>query len=328
MLVEKKRRKIVKNPIRQIGTDIQLSPTAIVISIANALGLKIRYDRDENGKVIGVSAYAGDCLRLADHCTYMQTWVDAGTWNSPYRNDIVICDNPSEQYAKTQVQSGYDFTISEFIYGTENMTVEQVRMIAYDIKQALIVGQYPNNVRGEKRILTSTHDADDNPQSTQDATKQNITNNQQDTNMKTENRKRNVVRLNEAQLKQMIAESVKNVLNEKYNVTNMTKGDWDERDATINTVTDFGEDEDYSEIQKWGGTFVDAITSVDKHLKLAKTNIENLFNGNNEEKNGFYNDNDNESDYQYINHVEKCIDNARSTLLRLRNRRMMYRGLN
>ena len=32
--------------------------------------------------------------------------------------------------------------------------------------------------------------------------------------MKTENRKRNVVRLTESQLKQMIAESVKNVLNE------------------------------------------------------------------------------------------------------------------
>lgn len=36
----------------------------------------------------------------------------------------------------------------------------------------------------------------------------------QDTNMKTENRKRNVVRLTESQLKQMIAESVKNVLKE------------------------------------------------------------------------------------------------------------------
>ena len=214
MLVEKKRRKIVKNPIRQIGTDIQMSPTGIVISIANALGLKIRYDKDEDGKVIGVSVYGGRCLRLADHCTYMQTWVDAGTWNSPYRYDIVICDNPSEQQAKTQVQSGYDFTISEFIYGTEDMTVEKARMIAYDIKQAINVGQYANNVRGEKRILTSTHDADDNQQSTQVATKQNITKNKQDTNMKTENRKRNVVRLTESQLKQIVAESVKKVLKE------------------------------------------------------------------------------------------------------------------
>ena len=38
--------------------------------------------------------------------------------------------------------------------------------------------------------------------------------NKQNTKMKTENRKRNVVRLTESQLKQMIAESVKNVLNE------------------------------------------------------------------------------------------------------------------
>ena len=214
MIVEKK--KIVKNPIRQIGTDIQLSPTEIVISIARALGLRIRYDKDENGKVIGVSAYGGRCLRLADHCTYMQTWVDAGTWNSPYRHDIVICDNPSEQFAKTQVQSGYDFTISEFVHGTQDMTVEKVRMIAYDIKQAINVGQYANNVRGEKRILTSTHDADDNQQSTQATNKQNMTDNKQDTNMKTENRKRNVVRLNESQLKQMIAEHVQEALNESF----------------------------------------------------------------------------------------------------------------
>lgn len=40
--------------------------------------------------------------------------------------------------------------------------------------------------------------------------------NKQDTNMKTENRNRNVVRLTESQLKQIVAESVKNVLNEEY----------------------------------------------------------------------------------------------------------------
>lgn len=176
--------------------------------------MKIRYDKDENGKIIGVSAYGGRYLRLADHCAYMQTWVDAGIWNSPYRHDIVICDNPSEQYAKTQVQSGYDFKISEFVHGIQDMTVEKVRMIAYDIKQAINVGQYANNVRGEKRILTSTHDADDNQQSAQATNKQNITDNKQDTNMKTENRKRNVVRLTESKLKQIVAESVRKVLNE------------------------------------------------------------------------------------------------------------------
>lgn len=41
--------------------------------------------------------------------------------------------------------------------------------------------------------------------------------NQQDTNMKTENRKRNVVRLTESQLKQIIAESVKRLLKESSN---------------------------------------------------------------------------------------------------------------
>ena len=233
MIVEKKKRESIK----QIGLDVQPLAKNVVIAIANALGLKIRYDKDEDGKVIGVSAYGGRCLRLADHCTYMQTWVDAGTWNSPYRNDIVICDNPSEQFAKTQVQSGYDFTISEFLYGTQDMTVEKAKMIAYDIKQAINVGQYANNARGEKRILTSTHDADDNPQSTQDATEQNITNNQenkQDTNMKTENRKRNVVRLTESQLKQMITESVKKVLNEYDDVYGTYGPGYEESPVSMN----------------------------------------------------------------------------------------------
>ena len=46
---------------------------------------------------------------------------------------------------------------------------------------------------------------------------ENITESKSKTNMKTENRKRNVVRLTESQLKQIVAEELKKALNEDYN---------------------------------------------------------------------------------------------------------------
>jgi len=141
------------NPIRRIGLNGGNCAREIVIQIASALEWEIHEDDK------GVSAYGGNTERIADHCTYMQTWVDDGTWSSPYRYDIVIEDEATS--AKTQVKEGYDFTIVEFVSNAKDISVDKAKMIAYDLLEASKSGNYANNIRGERRLLESTHNVNE-----------------------------------------------------------------------------------------------------------------------------------------------------------------------
>lgn len=183
-----KRKAIVRNSIKRIGLDCGNRAREIVLQIAIALGFKIHENE------FGVSAYGGNAIRISDHCTYMQTWVDNETWNAPVRLDVVIEDEPTE--AVTQVRVGYDFTITEFVSQSSDIDTQKARMIAYDIRSAMNGNPYANNVRGEKRNLVATHG-----------------NNTQQINCNT-NMNKNKIRLTESQLHNMISESVKQVLSE------------------------------------------------------------------------------------------------------------------
>lgn len=183
-----KRKEIVRNSIKRIGLDCGNRAREIVSQIAIALGFKIHEDE------FGVSAYGGNAIRISDHCTYMQTWVDNETWNAPVRLDVVIEDEPTE--AVTQVRVGYDFTITEFVSQSSDIDTQKARTIAYDIRNAMNGNPYANNVRGEKRNLVATHG-----------------NNTQQINCNT-NMNKNKIRLTESQLHNMISESVKRILSE------------------------------------------------------------------------------------------------------------------
>ena len=183
-----KRKEIVRNSIKRIGLDCGNRAREIVLQIAIALGFKIHEDE------FGVSAYGGNAIRISDHCTYMQTWVDNETWNAPLRLDVVIEDEATE--AVTQVRVGYDFTITEFVSQSSDIDTQKARTIAYDIRNAMNGNPYANNVRGEKRNLVATHG-----------------NNTQQINCNT-NMNKNKIRLTESQLHNMISESVKRILSE------------------------------------------------------------------------------------------------------------------
>ena len=180
--------KLIKDPIKRMSYNGNGSAREVVRMIALALGFKIHEDE------YGISAYGGNAIRIADHCTYMQTWVDRGTWNAPIRLDVVIEEEPTQ--AVTQVKKGYDFTIVEFVYNITDVDTQNARTIAYDIRNVINGNQYANNARGERRALKSTHNSNENKQY---------------------NKKRNMkrtIRLTESELKNMITESVKRVLRE------------------------------------------------------------------------------------------------------------------
>lgn len=183
-----RRKAVVSDPIKRIGLNGGNSAREIVIQIARALGFKIHEDDK------GVSAYGGNAIRIADHCTYMQTWVDNETWRAPVRLDIVIEDEPTE--AATQVRAGCDFGITEFVSQTNDIDPQKARMIAYDIRNTMNGNPYANNVRGERRNLVATHG-----------------NNPQELNCNT-NMNKKLIRLTESDLHRIVKESVNKIINE------------------------------------------------------------------------------------------------------------------
>ena len=180
--------KLIKDPIKRMSYNGNGSAREVVRMIALALGFKIHEDE------YGISAYGGNAIRIADHCTYMQTWVDRGTWNAPIRLDVVIEEEPTQ--AVTQVKKGYDFTIVEFVYNITDVDTQNARTIAYDIRNVINGNQYANNARGERRALKSTHNSNENKQ------------------YKRNKHMKQTIKLKESELQRMIAESVKRVLNE------------------------------------------------------------------------------------------------------------------
>ena len=147
--IRKDKIKLIKDPIKRMSYNSSGSTREVVRMIALSLGLKIHEDE------YGISAYGGNAIRIADHCTYMQIWVDRGIWNAPIRLDVVIEEEPTK--AVTQVKNGYDFTIVEFVYDITDVDPQKARTIAYDIRNVINDNQYANNARGKRRTLKSTH---------------------------------------------------------------------------------------------------------------------------------------------------------------------------
>lgn len=138
-----------KSHIKAININECHSAKIIVEMIAKALGFKIHVnDR-------GITAYGGNLIRISDHRTYMQTWVDNNTWNAQIRLDIVIEDE--ETVGTTDVRNGIDFSIDEYIYKTNSINAEIVRVIAFDIQNVLNGQCFANNAQGEIKPLLTTH---------------------------------------------------------------------------------------------------------------------------------------------------------------------------
>ena len=138
----------VKAIFKNINDLDYYSSIAIVMQIATALNLKVSEDN------MGISAYGNNndtFIRLSDHCTYLQTWVDSGSYRYKNKYDIVIEENPT--MAKTNVANGYNFNVFEYVKSVKDMDFNMVKTLAYDIKTTLNGNPYPNNIRGEKRVL-------------------------------------------------------------------------------------------------------------------------------------------------------------------------------
>lgn len=165
----------------------------LVESIGSTLGLERVND------VSGVSYYAitqDTAVRISDHSTHLQTWVDKGTYTKKNKYSIVIEVNPSKPVLAVQPGIG-TFVVTEFKHKLRGLSDDAVLVLANAIKGAIGTGgQFSNPLRVKPKMLASTQLND----------------------LKTnKNMKNNTIKLNEVQLRQIIAESVKKVLKEYDN---------------------------------------------------------------------------------------------------------------
>lgn len=167
----------------------------LVESIGSTLGLERVNDAS------GVSYYAitqDTAVRISDHSTHLQTWVDKGTYTKKNKYSIVIEVNPSKPVLAVQPGIG-TFVVTEFKHKLRGLSDDAVLVLANAIKGAIGTGgQFSNPLRVKPKMLAST----------------------QLNELKTnKNMKKNVVKINENTLRQIVAESVKKVLKESQNTT-------------------------------------------------------------------------------------------------------------
>lgn len=192
-------------------------------------------------------------IRAADHGTILKLWSNYRNpepWKNRYNLDIEFLNDPKPQ---NNLDGNTDFfVVDQWIYDNATITPDDLDKILSTI---ITLGENDyKDPTGKvvRHIALQSTDKDGNDISDRsnvhphqlevlknyEKEKEERENkNKQDKDMKTENRKRNVVRLNESQLKQMISESVRKVLMENDYISDE---DWERL-----TMSDAEREEEY-----------------------------------------------------------------------------------
>lgn len=154
------------------------------IKFVESIGVTLGLERVNDAS--GVSYYAisqDTAVRISDHSTHLQTWVDKGTYIKKNKYSIVIEVNPSKPVLA--VQPGIDtFIVTEFKHKLKGLSDDSVLQLANAIKGAIGPGgQFSNPLHVKPKMLASTQI------------------NESKTNRKME---KNTIKLNEAQLVRLL----------------------------------------------------------------------------------------------------------------------------
>lgn len=175
------------------------------IQLVDNIGLTLGLERHTD--TMGCSYYAisnDTVVRISDHSTYLQTWVDNGTSSKPNLFSIVIEVNPSKP--NPNINSDTLFKVIEYKHRLRSLlNGEEYLELINAIKGAIgNGGQFSNPFGVKKKLLCSKY-----------SPKTDGENEQPIKESKTrKDMKQNRIKLTESRLKQMIAESVRNVLKE------------------------------------------------------------------------------------------------------------------
>ena len=199
----------------------------IVESIGDVLGLEKIKDR------MGISYYAeseNTVVRISDHSTYCQTWVDKGTYKKTNKYSVVIEVNPSKPNPIINIPVS-EFSIKEFKHKLKKLDNNSVMNITNAIKGAIGPGgQFSNPEQVIPKTIISKY-IPPKPSISK-------TNNMKNNKLKTNNMKKNVIKLNENTLRQIVTESVKKVLKESLNTSKITE----QAMQLLDTYGSFGEE--------------------------------------------------------------------------------------
>ena len=179
-------------------------------------------------------------VRISNHCTYMYVWDNYFQENPKHEKmnilSIVFEDKSDTFNTNCSVlkhNKDRQIVVDEYVYplhgNPQFLSKSDIKAIIRSLQNMMTTNRYDEPTgkaiyNKRKSINPTSQNISANGDSYEytpefsrgiDYVSESKNNkNKQDTNMKTENRKRNVVRLTESQLKQMITESVKKVLKE------------------------------------------------------------------------------------------------------------------
>ena len=146
--------------------------------------------------------------RISNHKTHCVTWLgdvnDLGTamrFPANYYFSIVIENEPSlkDENIPSRVRP---FTVHEYTFKQEELEESDIHAIIQDVKGIFTTGEFANSTGKGKYDPVKAKVVQQTPPSTTNESKTN------------KNMNKNVIKLNEAQLRKVIVESVKKVLNE------------------------------------------------------------------------------------------------------------------
>ena len=175
------------------------------IKMVEIIGEALKWERHVDA--MGISYYGKNekvVVRISDHSTHLETWVKYNTNEIPNKYSIVIEVNPSKPI--TEINSNvpqfmvyeYKHKLNQIINDNNDVVINMGNAIngimsgdfqfsnPYNVNRKILVSKYLDKENKDKKIIKCNY-------------------------MKTS---KNVIRINESQLKQMISESVKKVLNE------------------------------------------------------------------------------------------------------------------
>lgn len=207
----------------------------------------------------------------------------------------VINKTPVYSDLKTKTPIDYEFTVMHYVYSSWKFTEEYLNLLTNAIVNYTTSGKFIDPLANTSAKAVLFNDTSNKkPQKIKQNTSEIKTENKQYNNNR--NMKR-TIRLNESELKRMIAESVKRVLNEQ---TDKIYTDsyreclrfLDKAKSAI--ITDYGQDSDYDEndpyYKKLDSQHQSIIQTIDKAINLCKEVALNGRLGTFDAENGYLSD--------------------------------------
>ena len=219
---------------------------------------------------------------------------------------VMVSPNVME-YARKIFRTDKDFVVEMFDWDLETLSSEQLMAIFNDIHRSFVTCSFSDTLG----IATpTTLVAQVKTPALPARGKTNKRRIKEGKNMK-----KNVVKLNESKLREMVAESLKRVLSEKTaTMPDYFQSDIDDLQNTTYNLDDYPEHKNYK-------SYAEVLDDVDSHFRAIVTTFDYL-----EAPGDYLEISDNSTFEKYVNYIDKGVERLRMVVARMRDLAIMKMG--